>query len=101
MAIKKADGLGVMIQLVSKLPWWSGVSLGVASYLFLHELASGPIAVAAISEQVATAVMTAMSFLQYLIPLGCGTGAVMSAWNRSGQRKLREDATNPSCKGTF
>ncbi len=86
MARKKDNVLADIIALSSKLPWWAGVALGLASYVFLHRIASAPANLdpIATTQQMADRILPSLihalsSFLQYVVPLCFFSGALFSA----------------------
>lgn len=81
------------MDLVSLLPWWTGVALAVISYVILHRLAV-PAAVTGLPPGQMGGVITRSMFSalaglgQYLVPLICLAGAGVSAWRRHQRRTL-------------
>ncbi len=43
MARQKTSPIEDMVMVVSKLPWWAGLTLALVSYLVLHAMASRPV----------------------------------------------------------
>ena len=81
---KKTSAAEDLMDIVAMLPWWVGVALAIASYLFLSKLAVQSVAPAIQLGQVGamatqTLWKTLAFFGQYLLPLICLAGAGMSA----------------------
>ena len=99
MARRRKTGLFEDVtDLVSRLPWWAGVLLAIASYLLLHRLASQPMPAPSTPGQFGAAATHALwigaaNAGQYVVPLLCLAGAFMSAWRRRQRSKLVDDAT--------
>lgn len=84
------------MDLVALLPWWAGVALALVSYWVLHGIAVRPIVVpppgqaglafSAMWKGLATAG-------QYVVPLICLVGAVLSAVRRRERKNLIASAT--------
>ncbi len=97
MARQKTSPLDDLVTITSKLPWWTGVLLALASYLLLHTIAARPImaitAPATAPGQMGTAVtrgiITALAtFGQYVLPLVFCIGATVSAINSARRKKI-------------
>jgi len=94
MARQKTSPLEDMILIVSKLPWWAGLTLALVSYLVLHAIASRPIMSATVTRaQMGTAATTGFvtvlaMFGQYILPFAFGLGALLSAIAAARQKKL-------------
>ncbi|WP_422011200.1 restriction endonuclease [Roseateles sp.] len=91
-----------IMDLVSKLPWWAGVLLAAGFYLALHAYVSRPVPQATQPGQMG-AMLTQMMWRtlafygQYLLPLLCLIGAIVSAIKRRSRTQLLERTTaNPS-----
>ncbi|HUW26278.1 MAG TPA: restriction endonuclease [Gallionella sp.] len=88
-----------LIDIVALFPWWVGLILAVASYFWLHYIAVAPVVVAQ-QGQMAT-VMTQSLYKglatagQYVLPLVCIIGALLSALGR-WKRKQLIDGVNAS-----
>ena len=93
---RRSSPLEDMLDLVSFLPWWAGVSLAVVSYVFLHRLAT-PVQVTAVQPgQIAGLAMQSMisAFAyagQFIVPIIGLVGAVMSAIRRKQRSALITD----------
>ncbi|OYU46328.1 MAG: restriction endonuclease [Burkholderiales bacterium PBB4] len=80
------------------MPWWVGVVLAAASYLYFHGVASRPAPVVVAPGQVGHALLptlwyAASSALQYAAPLLCLAGAGLSAYRRRSRARLLANAT--------
>lgn len=102
MARKKTSPIEDMILIVSKLPWWAGLVLALASYLVLHAIASRPVMPAATSpgqlgDVVAKSLFTTMAmFGQFVLPIAFGFGALLSGITAIRQKKIYDKvATRP------
>jgi restriction system protein len=85
------------MDLLASVPWWVGLTLAPVLYFLLHGLASKPIAITtqpgAIAPQTIGAVAQALAIAgQYILPLMCLAGALVSALRRSKRRELVRDA---------
>lgn len=84
---RKTSGADALTDLVAKLPWWLGVVLAVVAYVVLHRLAA-PVAVTPmqpgqIGAQVVWTIIQSMASVgQYLVPVFCLIGAVLSAYRQ-------------------
>lgn len=98
MAKKKTSPAEDLFDMVSMMPWWVGVGLAIAAYVFLHIIATsaatasvpgqtdqlGRIAVQAMFKGLAT-------FGQYLLPIIFLGAAAVSAFRRRKRRQLLSD----------
>jgi restriction system protein len=97
MARRKKAGLAEdLLDLVSMLPWWTGVVLAVVSYLVLHRFAAtvpvAPAQPAQIGDFIVRSLgATLAGFGQYILPLICLMGAGVSAWRRRHRQGLVTD----------
>ena len=81
------------MQLVSRLSWWGGVAVALASYVVLHQLAQPPSVKGLQSGQMggfaAGALVSALAMVgQFLIPVICLFGALGSFLVRSRRQTL-------------
>ena len=81
------------MELVSRLPWWGGVALALASYVLLHQLAQPPSVKGLQSGQMggfaAGALVSALAMIgQFLIPIICLFGALGSFLARRRREQL-------------
>ena len=101
MARRKQNLIEDLIEITSKLPWWVGVVLAIAAYIWLHSVATTEVTAVAqpgkMGELVTqTLFNTLASIGQYLLPLAFLVGAAMSAYGRFKRRALHEQvAGNP------
>ena len=90
---KKTSPIEDLIAVLSLLPWWACVALGLISYLALHALAR-PVAMTGvrpdqIGQAMVQSVWTAAANVgQYVLPIICFGAAVMSAIGRRKRRDL-------------
>lgn len=83
-----------MIVVVSKLPWWAGLTLAVISYLVLHAIATRPVMPPTVTpgqmgDAVTKGLVTTLAmFGQYVLPFAFGLGAILSAITAVRQKKL-------------
>lgn len=88
------------VDLVALMPWWAGLGLAVVSFLVLRSLASTPLPAVVpgqgASHLVAASVWRGLALAgQYLVPLVCVLGAILSAVRRR-QRKTLADTVSQS-----
>lgn len=81
------------MELVSMLPWWGGVALALASYIFLHQLAQPPSVKGLQAGQMggfaASSLISALAMIgQFLIPIICLFGALGSFLARRRREQL-------------
>ena len=79
--------------MVSMLPWWAGVALALASYLFLHQLAQPPSVKGLQAGQMggfaASSLISALALVgQYVVPMIFLAGAALSAFRRRHREQL-------------
>ncbi len=90
---KKTSTFDDLIFLASKLPWWSSLILAVASAVYLHSVASEPVAVVGDMQHLDSLVSHSMfrtlaMFGQFLLPLSFVVGAITSIVGRRMRREL-------------
>lgn len=98
MSRKYASSLPVLMQLVSRLPWWLSVVLAVGSGWYLHSVAVGPVPVTALHLDellVASAFKGMARFGQFVVPALFIGGAVASVLARRKRRRLLDSITTP------
>lgn len=88
----KSSAADDLVNVVALLPWWAGVALAVVGYWVLHAVATRPLPVPQ-SGQTGQLVTAALwqglaNPGQYLLPLICLLGAVVSAMRRRKRRQL-------------
>jgi restriction system protein len=93
MARQRTSPLEDAIVVVSKLPWWAGLTLALGTYLVLHAVASRPpIAVSGpqqMGDAMTRSLLTALAtFGQYILPITFGVGALLSAIAATRQKKI-------------
>lgn len=86
-----------LMDLVALLPWWAGVGLAVVLYLVLHAAATQPapeIRPGQVGAGVAGIYLRTLAMVgQYVLPLLCLAGALVSALRRRRRAQLLDDAT--------
>ena len=99
---KKGDsGLDAWANAVARFPWWVGVLLAVASYALLRQIAKAEPPPATelgqLSQLVSRQWVVGLAYVgQYLVPLVCLIGALMSWVQRRRAQQLVHDATQRS-----
>lgn len=93
MARRKQSFFEDLIEITSKLPWWVGLVLALAAYLWLHSIASSEVTVVAqpgkMGEYAAQTLFKSLaSFGQYLLPFVFLLGGAISAYGRFKRRAL-------------
>lgn len=93
MARKKSSPAEDIIELVSMLPWWLGLVLALVSYVVLHALALRPAMPVTGTSQIGQAVThgigTSLAQVgQYLLPLLCVLGSIVSFVRRKKRESL-------------
>lgn len=97
---RKSSTAKDLMDLVALLPWWAGVVLAITSYWVLHAIATRPLPAAQSAQQIGQLTTTAIwqglaTGGQYLLPMICLFGAVISAV-RQRQRRDLFDTTSAS-----
>lgn len=92
---RKSSPAEDLVDLVALMPWWVGVLLALASYGALHAVATRPLPAAQSAQQIGQVATTAIwqglaTGGQYVVPLICIFGAVMSAVRRRRRHALFE-----------
>ncbi len=101
MARRKQNSFEVLIEVTSKLPWWVGVVLAIAAYLWLHSVAVSEVTAVIQSGKMGAFVgQNVFKMLatigQYLLPFAFLLGAAMSAYGRHKRQALHAQvATSP------
>lgn len=99
MARKKTSTAEDLIALTARAPWYIGLALAAASYLYLHHVAKQPPPTPAAAPGQIGAMLTATLWRtlaewgQYLLPLVFTLGAGLSAYRRHERRQLHADAS--------
>ncbi len=96
---KNGGALKGVVRLIALMPWWLGLAVAVASYLWLHSVASSPMPVVTDPQQlnavIVGSVWRGLALVgQYLVPLLCLTGAGVSMFKRRQASQLHSDAAN-------
>lgn len=94
---KKSSPAEDLVDLVALMPWWAGCVLALVLYLWLHSVATQEVSEAIAPGQIGSAVTktiwkTLATVGQYLLPLFCLFGAVMSAYGRHKRQTLLKNA---------
>jgi restriction system protein len=95
MARRKQNLFEGLIEVTSKLPWWVGVALAAAAYVWLHGVASTEATIVAQPGQMGKSALSAAfrslaMFGQYVLPFAFLIGAGLSAYGRYKRRALHE-----------
>ncbi|KAA0696323.1 restriction endonuclease [Halopseudomonas laoshanensis] len=105
MARKRTSTFEDLVTLLSRLPWWASLLIGVVSWLILRPVATSPMAApAGATLDDLSGIMLSQAwrvfamFGQYLIPIICLFGAIGSIVGRQSRKKLLNNvksATQP------
>lgn len=95
---KKSSPAEDFVEVIAMLPWWAGIAIAAAFYLWLHGVASPPLPaitgqpgqVGAIVGQTLTKDLAGLG--QYFLPALCLVAAGVSAWRRRSRQNLLTDA---------
>jgi restriction system protein len=87
-----------IVEIVTMLPWWVGVSLAVVIYVWLHHVATQPIPPATDLKSIGASVgiqlwQTLAMFGQYIVPVACLMGAGLSAYGRHQRSVLHHEVS--------
>jgi restriction system protein len=98
---KKTSVAEDLMDVVAMLPWWAGVGLAFIAYIVLHAIAGREVVANTTPGQIHTVVLPSMlkalaSFGQYILPLICLVGAVVSVVRRSKRKTLIKDVATSS-----
>src|SRR5690606_14184447 len=92
MARRRKNLLEDIIELITQLPWWTGVIAALLSWLVLYGLLHMPPPFSFPSDVVILPMLRGLATgLQYLLPAVFLAGAVSSAWRRYRQHKNYAD----------
>jgi len=88
-----------LFSIAAKLPWWLSLAIALGSGLYLHSVASQPLATSSDIHHLQAAIFTnaahmVASFFQYLLPFIFTLGAVASILGRRKRRNLLDSAAN-------
>ena len=97
MARRVRSTTSELVDLVAFVPWWAGIALAVIFYFILHAVASSSIPPAAqlgsAGNVAAGAVLRGLATAgQYVLPIICLAGALVSAVRRNKRRTLARSA---------
>ena len=106
MVRRKQNPIEDLIEITSKLPWWVGVGLAIAAYVWLHSVATSEVTAVAqpgkMGELVTqTLFKTLASFGQYLLPFAFLVGAAMSAYGRYKRQALHAQVAASPDRGAL
>ena len=106
MARRKQSPVEDLIEITSKLPWWVGVVLAIAAYIWLHSVAAAEgtavVQPGKMGDFVGqTLFKTLASIDQYLLPIVFLLGAAMSAYGRYTRRALHEQVAASPDRGAL
>ena len=106
MARRKQNPVEDLVEITSKLPWWVGVVLAIAAYVWLHSVAMSEVTAVAqpgkMGELVTqTLFKTLASFGQYLLPFAFLVGAAMSAYGRYKRQALHAQVAASPDRGAL
>jgi restriction system protein len=106
LARRKQNPVEDLIEITSKLPWWVGVGLAIAAYVWLHSVATSEVTAVAqpgkMGELVTqTLFKTLASFGQYLLPFAFLVGAAMSAYGRYKRQALHAQVAASPDRGAL
>jgi restriction system protein len=95
MARRRQSLFEDLLEITSKLPWWVGVVLAIAAYLWLHNVAVSEVTAVARPGEMGVFVgqrvfKTLASTLQYVFPFVFFLGAAISAYGRFKRRSLHQ-----------
>jgi restriction system protein len=90
-----------LMDLVAMMPWWAGVVLALIAYIVVHAVAGREVVANTTPGQIHTVVLptiikTLASIGQYILPLICLIGAMVSAIRRSKRMTLIKDVATSS-----
>ncbi len=108
MAKRKASIADDLFEIAATLPWWAGVGLAIAAYVFLHMVAMGQFTAPAsvqpgqMGQIMVQSIFKGFATLgQYILPIIFLGGAVASALGRAKRRQLISDVTQSSSAGVL
>lgn len=106
MARGKQNPVEDLIAITSKLPWWVGVALAIAAYVWLHSVAGAEVTAVAqpgkMGELVSqTLFKTLASVGQYLLPFAFLVGAAMSAFGHAKRQALHAQVAASPDRGAL
>jgi restriction system protein len=106
LARRKQNLIEDLIAITSKLPWWVGVVLAMAAYVWLHSVATAEVTVIAqpgkMGELVTQALFNTLASIgQYLLPFIFLVGAAMSAYGRGKRQALHAQVAGSRDRGAL
>jgi len=106
LARRKQNLFEDLTEITSKLPWWAGMVLAIAAYVWLHSVATAEVTAVAqpgrMGELVTqTLFKTLASFGQYLLPFAFLLGAAMSAYGRYKRQALHAQVAASPGRGAL
>lgn len=95
MARRRQNIVEILVEATSKFPWWVGVALAIAAYIWLHDVASTEVTIVArpgqMGQSAVRVILTSLATLgQYVLPFAFLVGAGLSAYGRYKRRALHE-----------
>lgn len=95
---RKSSTAEDLMDLVAMLPWWAGVALALVSYWVLHGIATRPLPQFRPGQAMADAMTTSLwqglaTAGQYVLPIICIAGALVSFIRRRQRHQLFETAS--------
>jgi restriction system protein len=97
---KKSNIFEDVVSIISKMPWWVGITMAVASYFWLNSVATNPVSPMSSSGSYAPNNIAEMMFhemaklLQYLIPGSMVVGSAISLYNSIKNKKLYDQVAH-------
>jgi restriction system protein len=106
MARRRQSLLEDLIEITSKLPWWVGVVLAIAAYVWLHAIAGTEVTAVAQPGKMGEVVRqnlfkTLATVGQYLLSFAFLGGAAMSVYGRYKRRALHEKVAASPDRGSL
>jgi restriction system protein len=97
---KKSALFEDLFYIASKLPWWISAAIALGSGVYLHAVATAPVAAYTDvshlqSMMLSTVGRTAAGFGQYLLPIIFTAGAIASIFAKRKRRQLFNSVTTP------
>lgn len=99
---QKQSAFEDLIDIVAMFPWWVGLALAAVSYFWLHHISATPMAISPQPGQVGAVITQSMykglaTAGQYVLPMICVIGAMISAYGRWKRTRLHEHvSTRPA-----
>ena len=101
MARRRSGTLEDFIWIISKLPWWVCIILGIVSYIVLHNIATVPALSVKLPNDMSRAVShgfltTFAMFFQYILAFAFGMGALVSGISSIRNKKVYKSVESRS-----